>query len=119
MTGLGIKVYTDEDVDVGLARSLRERGYDVISTRDAGNAHLSRDDHWQLAFAAAQGRAIFSHNIADFFVLDHVWKSSGLEHSGIIVSDRVALGQLVRRMTTHLETHSPDVQHNTVLYLSR
>jgi len=44
MNGLGIRVYTDEDVDVDLASHLLARGYDVISTRDSGNAHQSLDD---------------------------------------------------------------------------
>lgn len=31
MSGLGVRVYTDEDVHAGLAQQLRARGYDAVS----------------------------------------------------------------------------------------
>ena len=117
MTGLGIKVYTDEDVDVDLASALLVLGYDTISTRDAGNAHKSHNDERQLAYAASVGRAMFTHNIADYMRLEREWKAREREHCGIIISDRVHVGELIRRMTNHLNTVSPDVQHNTLLFL--
>lgn len=119
MSGLGVKVYTDEDVDVALSSALVERGYDVISTRDAGNAHLGRNDDWQLHYATSLVRAIFTHNIRDFVRHDIAWKARGAEHCGIIVSERVHVGELVRRLASHLDTVSPADQYNTALFLRR
>jgi hypothetical protein len=119
MSGLGVKVYMDEDVDVALASALVERGYDVISTRDAGNAHQGRSDDWQLQYATSHARAIFTHNIPDFMRHDIVWKARGAEHYGIIISERWQVGELVRRMANHLDTVSPEEQYNVTLYLRR
>jgi len=117
MTGPRIKVYTDEDVDVDLASALLVSGYDVISTRDAGNAHQGYDDEQQLKYAASVGRAIFTHNIADFMRLEREWKAQGREHCGIIVSERVHVGELSRRLKNHLDSVSTDTQYNTLLFL--
>ena len=46
-----IKLYLDEDMDVALATALRQRGFDALTTQEAGNTH--RPDEQQLAFAAA------------------------------------------------------------------
>lgn len=98
MTGLGIKVYTDEDIDVDLASALLILGYDVLSTRDAGNAHQGHNDERQLQYAVAASRAIFTHNIADFMRLEREWKAQDREHCGIIISERVQVGELIRRL---------------------
>ena len=55
-----IKLYLDEDVDPLLAKVIRDRGYDVLSTHEA-KMHNS-DDYKQLDFATSQGRAILTHN---------------------------------------------------------
>lgn len=118
MSGLGIKLYTDEDVDADLAIQLEKQGYDVLSCTAAGNAHQALDDEWQLRFAVAAGRAILVHNIADYVALDDVWKRRGAEHCGIIfVEQSVPIGELVRRTKLHLDTCSPEYQFNLGLYL--
>lgn len=53
---MAVKLYLDEDVDPLLARALRDRGFDGISTRDTKN--IGAADEAQLAFAARQRRAI-------------------------------------------------------------
>jgi predicted nuclease of predicted toxin-antitoxin system len=120
MSGLGIRLYTDEDVHVQLAVQLARRGYDVLSCRDAGNIDRGLSDAWQLRFAANEGRAILVHNISDFVELDRQWRNRGEEHVGIIlVPAATALGELVRRTKLHLDTHTPAQQYNTILYLAR
>jgi hypothetical protein len=77
-------VYLDEDVDVDLAPLLKEHGFDVLTTREAKRAHQGISDDGQLAFAAAQGRAIVTHNIKDFMPLARDWAGQDLHHAGII-----------------------------------
>ncbi len=58
-----IKLYLDEDVDPLLAKVIRDKGHDVLSTHEA-KMHKS-DDYKQIDFATSQGRAILTHNIRD------------------------------------------------------
>ena len=120
MNGLGIAVYTDEDVDPDLATQLVSQGYDVLSCHAAGRARQKITDHRQLEFATANGRAILVHNIADYADLAHVWASQSRTHHGIImVEQTIALSELIRRTKLHLDTVTPQAQYNATLYLIR
>jgi hypothetical protein len=120
LTDLGIRLYTDEDVDRHLAIQLRRHGHDVVSCFEAGHAGRRLTDEWQLAFAAEGGRAILIHNIVDYFPIDAAWKARGREHAGIIaVSQNTSLGELVRRVRLHLDTVPPEQQRNLVRFLGR
>jgi hypothetical protein len=70
VSGLGIRLYTDEDVDPDLADQLNRQGYDALSCHRAGNQNRGLDVEWQLSFAASDGRAILVYNVADFVALD-------------------------------------------------
>lgn len=118
MSGLGIKLYTDEDVNARLAEQLRRDGYDAISCRDAGNQYRSLSDEWQLRYATGQGRAILVHNIRDYLPLDRAWRSRGEDHYGIILVEHLPIGDLVRRARHHLDSFSPQYHHNLVIYLA-
>ncbi|MGI8915832.1 MAG: DUF5615 family PIN-like protein [Chloroflexota bacterium] len=120
MTGLGILLYTDEDVDVHLAEQLRRSGYDVVSCREAGNSSHGYSDEWQLSYATREGRAILVHNISHFVPIDVAWKTAGRLHFGIIaVPQSTSLSELVRRVKVHLDTVGPKQQHNLLRYLLR
>lgn len=54
------RLYFDEDADVRLAEALRQRGYDVETTVEAGL--LEASDEEQLAYAVSQQRALVTHN---------------------------------------------------------
>lgn len=49
MTGLGLRLSTDEDVAGQLAADLRMHGYDVVRCHEAGNSNQRYPDSWQLA----------------------------------------------------------------------
>lgn len=85
MSGPPIRLFTDEQIDVALTPALRQRGYDAESCHEAGRANQSISDEEQLRYATAEGRAILTFNIADFYRLDADWKAAGLAHCGIIV----------------------------------
>lgn len=44
MTGIGIRIYTDEDVPPQLAEQLQRHGYDAISCRESGNHNQALPD---------------------------------------------------------------------------
>ncbi len=78
-----MKLYLDEDVPLELARQLRLRGYDVLTTHEAGMS--GKSDAEQLAFATAQGRAILTFD-NDYYELARQWFRQGRSHGGILVS---------------------------------
>ena len=51
MSGLGIKLYADEDVDRDLAVQLRYHSYDALSCQEAGRNNIGLSDEDQLRFA--------------------------------------------------------------------
>src|SRR3954454_20637917 len=82
-----------------LAVDLRGRGFDVLTTEQAGNDTAS--DEAQLAFAAAETRAILTFNIRDFAPLHEQWLAANRAHAGIIVSQQLGgrqYGLLLQRM---------------------
>jgi hypothetical protein len=86
MSGLGIRLYTDEDVDTRLAEQLQRRGYDAISCREAGNNNQALPDDWQLGWATEHGRVILVFNVAHYLRLDSLWKLQNRSHVGIIMA---------------------------------
>lgn len=92
-----IRLYLDEDVDVALAAALRQRGIDVLTTQEAGNFG-SRDED-QLAFATHVGRVLVTHNRSDFAQLHKEMTGAGRSHAGLILSDQLPIGVLLRRLS--------------------
>ena len=118
MSGLGVRLYSDEDVHPTLALVLCRDGYDVLSTHGAGRANQRLSDEAQLLYATQQGRALLTFNARDFVRLDSLWKAAGKRHHGIVVSPRIDdLGDLLRRVKWHLDTISPANQDNILLWL--
>ncbi len=48
MSGLGIRFYSEEDVDPELAVQFPRLGHDAFSCHAAGNPNQGLDDEWQL-----------------------------------------------------------------------
>ncbi|MBI4715076.1 MAG: DUF5615 family PIN-like protein [Nitrospirae bacterium] len=103
---MALKLYLDEDVDPLLARVLRDRGMDCLSTYEADNRGLADAD--QLSFATQQNRVILTFNVKDFVMLDRAYATSGRSHAGIIVSNHLPFRELLRRtlLLFHREAHS-------------
>lgn len=63
-----IKLYLDEDtISRALINALRARGVDLSTAQEAERIGMSDED--QLAFAAEEGRTIFTFNTRDYAVL--------------------------------------------------
>ncbi|MGH2457290.1 MAG: DUF5615 family PIN-like protein [Chloroflexota bacterium] len=117
MAGLGVKVYTDEDVHKDLAPQLRLHGYDAASCREKGNHNRRLSDEEQLEYAKTQGWAIVVHNVADYVVIDQEWKARHEMHFGIIVvHGHPPIGELVRRLRAHLDSVTAQQQYNLMWY---
>ena len=101
---LYIALYTDADVHGDLAKEIRARGHDAVSAFEVGNADI--DDELHLEFAIRQGRALFTHNTKHFALLASKYGSAGREHYGIIVSEQLPVGELLRRVLRMLDSVS-------------
>jgi hypothetical protein len=118
MAGLGIRLFTDEMIFPELPAELRRHGYDAESCVEAGRSGQAIPDEAQLAYATEHGPTLLTFNKVDFLRLDRVWKAADRRHAGIIVSPQIEdLGELLRRVTWHLDTYAPEDQHDTLLWL--
>lgn len=111
-----ILLYLDENVQNAFADALRMRGVDVLTTQEAGNIGLK--DEGQLIFATEKGRVLFSYNTRDFAKIHYEWMRTNKFHSGIIVSDQLNVGTVLRRfMKLYFSLTSEDMK-NRLEYLS-
>ena len=85
------RFYANENFPLDLVKELRKYGYDVLTSRDAGQANQSISDENVLKFAQERDRVVITLNREDFITLHR----ESQEHSGIIIckEDRDYLGQ--------------------------
>jgi uncharacterized protein with PIN domain len=110
-----IKLYLDEDVDPLLAKVIRDRGYNVLSTHEA-KMHKS-DDYKQIDFATSQGRAILTHNIRDFYRIAKEYSKINKFHAGIILSSQLPFKELLKRTLHLLNKHDAKDLINNIVWL--
>lgn len=111
-----IKLYLDEDVDFSLAKALKQKGIDVLTTQEAGKRRFS--DAEQLEFAVNAKRAIFSHNKRDFVLLNKRYMLEGKEHYGIILSDHRPIGEMLRGLSKLIFSLTAEQMKNRQEFLS-
>ena len=113
---LYIRLYFDEDVSADIVRNLKHRGFDVLSTREAGRLQL--DDDAQLAFAVAEGRALVTHNRRGFELRHQQYLERGQTHYGIIIARRRANdAAVVARLLEVLNVVSAEEMVNQLRYI--
>ena len=111
-----ISLYLDEHIQLALAEALRTRGVDVLTTQEAGNVGLS--DLGQLTFAIESKRSLFSYNKRHFAKIHYEWMDLKTPNRGIILSDQLAIGTVLRRvMKLYFSLNSEDMK-NRLEYLS-
>jgi predicted nuclease of predicted toxin-antitoxin system len=97
-----VKLYLDHDISYRIAEQLRARGHDAIGAWEVGNAELP--DQAQLEYAAGQGRVLVTCNAQDFVPLYLEWWDAGQHHGGIVTSEQLEFGEMLRRLLRFLET---------------
>jgi predicted nuclease of predicted toxin-antitoxin system len=110
-----LTLFLDEYTRVSLADILRQRGYDATHVIEVNRGGLS--DPEQLSYAVSQKRAILTHNIRDFLIIDKKYQSEEKEHYGIIVSDQVSLSELLCRILKCLNQYTAEYAHNQIIWL--
>lgn len=110
-----IRLLIDEDVRPLLAATLRQRGIDAQHVDELKRSGLSDLD--QLAFAVKERRAIVTHNIRHYVLLDREYRANGQSHYGILVCDQVPFRELLRRTMRCLSRKSEADMRNRVTWL--
>jgi hypothetical protein len=78
-----VKLYLDEDISPKVAVILRKKGMDALSAHESGM--LEASDEEQLAFAAADERAMVTRNRDDFITLTVQFFEALKAHKGLII----------------------------------
>ncbi len=102
-----IRLYLDEDTSSrALIQALRSRSVDLLTAREAGLGQTPDECH--LEYATSFQRTIFTYNVRDFARLHQEYLKAGRHHAGIIVSEQLPVGVLVRRLLKLLAAWSAD-----------
>lgn len=88
----------------------------MLSAQEAGRIALS--DRAQLEFATAGNHCIVTHNTRDFAALHSDFMRAGLSHAGIIVSDQLQIGLIMRRLLRLLDAVDAEEMRNRLEFLS-
>ena len=109
------RLYLDEDLYRGVAEGLRRRGFDVLTTIEAGRSGAG--DQEQLRFAVEEGRAVVTFNRGHFAQLHADYVAGGRRHYGIIVSAQAHIGPVVRALARLLSAHDAVEIENRLIWL--
>jgi|CXWK01.1.fsa_nt_gi predicted nuclease of predicted toxin-antitoxin system len=108
--GIFVRLYIDADISYKLAQALRGRGFDAMAAHEVGMAEASDDE--QMAYAAAEGRAILTCNAQDFTPIFRDYWRNQRSHNGVIVSEQLGLGEMLRRVIKFLNSVAADEMIN-------
>ena len=108
-------VYTDEDIANLVAILLRSRGWDILTTIEAGMSGYSDDE--QLAYAVSENRCLLTHNRVDYERLHLSYLQVERQHSGIIVTPQNNAHEIAKRVSIILNTLTADEICNQLLYV--
>jgi hypothetical protein len=111
-----ISLYLDEHVQFALREALKARGVNILTTQEAGN--IGKDDIDQLIFASENNRVFFSYNRRHFAKLHYEWMTRKKPHGGIILSDQLPVGIVLRRLMKLYFSLTSDDMKNRLEYLS-
>jgi hypothetical protein len=114
MAGLGVGIYCDENINLHVAHLLRQRGYDATHALMQGNIQMPDEHH--LRWATAHGRAVVTHNFADFVLLHTDYLQRHEQHEGIILVPVRPLAELAARLSKHLDSYTRAEQRGNLLW---
>lgn len=113
-----LKFLADEDFNNRIVRGLRRRlrSLNIVRVQEVGL--MERHDTEVLAWAAAEGRLILTHDVATMidFAYDRV--ADGLQMPGILaVSQYLPIGEAIEEIVLLAECSLQDEWENQVLYI--
>ena len=117
MAKIRLYIIDEDSMDRALVRALRARGVDVPTALEEGM--IKRDDTEHLDYATAQGRVLYTCNVADFCRLHTNSLAHGSSHTGMILApqQRYSVGEQMRRLLKIIHTKSAEEIRNEVAFL--
>lgn len=111
-----LKIYTDENVDVGVAEGLRRRGIKTFSAIEKGLAGVDDKEHFQ--HAVKMQAVIFTHD-HHFISLSKEIVTEGKNHYGIIYvgMNKLSVGEIIKRLALYAEVLTAEEMINRVEFL--
>ena len=79
-----MKLLLDEHISPRVADALRTNGHDVVAVAEFSGLRAA-DDETILNAATVAGRAVVTHNFADFLAIAAEWTGAGRSHAGIVL----------------------------------
>lgn len=108
-----------KDVSASIVDNLRQRGFDVLSARDA--SRLGLDDEFELNYAVTQRRTFLTHSRIDvnFEQLHLRYLAEQQEHCGITIAKRRSSDLVVvMKLLVLLDQMTGDDMLNQLRYMS-
>lgn len=107
-----ISIYLDEHIPATIARGLKRRGIDVLTTQDAGLSGSS--DLEQLAFCKKFERVIVTFD-SDYLIL----VEQGVEHNGVFycAANKYSTGELITALRIACEVLPKEEMFNHIEFL--
>lgn len=107
-----IRIHLDENVNLAIARGLRLRAIDVMTTQEAGL--LGASDAEQMNFAHGENRVIYTED-SDFLV----FAAQSTTHSGIAFSQKGtrSIGEIISSLELIVHVLTPEEMRGHVEYL--
>lgn len=87
----------------------------MLTANEAGRVGVP--DSEQLIFASVQNRVVFTFNRGDFIQLHTEFLQQNRVHAGIIVSDQLEIGVVIRRLLKLLDGRSAHDMLNWLEFL--
>jgi predicted nuclease of predicted toxin-antitoxin system len=110
-----IRLLLDADTRLLLASALRDGGHDAVHVNEIGMGSALDPD--VLAYAVAERRAVFTHNVDDFMALADAHARAGKPYWGIVVSRQAAFWRIRRRLLRFLGERTAEEIRDTALWL--
>ena len=102
-------------MDVRIAKIIRARGFNAVTTDETGRKGASDAD--QLKYCAERGYAILTMNGVDFESLAKEYFYTGEKHFGIIITPDNSPHVIAQRLNDYLDFNTPDETENQVIYI--
>ena len=112
----GLKIYTDENVDVRIVEGLRKKGVNAFSAIEKGMTGVSDVEHFN--YASEIQAVIFTHDHHFLEIAKTLFKE-GKDHWRVIFVEitRLSVGESIKRLALYAEVLSPDEMKNQVEFL--
>lgn len=113
---MSLAFYFDHHVPSAVARGLRSRGIDVLTTQEDGTAES--DDEAILKRATELDRVVYTQD-DDFLVIASHWQETGREFAGIVYAEQIGItiGRAVLDLEIIAGATDPDEMRNHIEYL--